>query len=137
MLDRSLIASAMSSDKIKIAIPVGDPAGIGPEIALKAALDPAVRAVCDPIIVCDRDLLARHARAGGLDASIVRVLPCPQPDTASLPFGIVSPIAASTVICPHIFAQTRRQQDALRPMLTEQSATSRSLCGSPLAHGFA
>jgi len=31
-------------DKIKIAIPTGDPAGIGPEIALKAALDPAVRA---------------------------------------------------------------------------------------------
>jgi 4-hydroxy-L-threonine phosphate dehydrogenase PdxA len=101
MLDRSLIASAMLSDKIKIAIPVGDPAGIGPEIALKAALDPAVRAVCDPIIVCDRDLLARHARAGGLDASIVRVLPCPQPDTASLPFGIVSPIAgrASIAFC--------------------------------------
>ena len=41
------------SGKIKIAIPVGDPAGIGPEIALKAALDPAVRAACEPILVCD------------------------------------------------------------------------------------
>jgi 4-hydroxy-L-threonine phosphate dehydrogenase PdxA len=41
------------SSRLKIAIPVGDPAGIGPEIALKAALDPAVRAACDPMLVCD------------------------------------------------------------------------------------
>lgn len=34
----------------RIAITVGDPAGIGPEIAEKAASDPAVRAVCDPVI---------------------------------------------------------------------------------------
>ena len=33
-----------------IAITAGDPAGIGPEIAVKAAADPAVREVCDPII---------------------------------------------------------------------------------------
>ena len=53
--------------KIKIAIPTGDPAGIGPEIALKAALDPAVRAACDPILVSDPDLLERHAKACGID----------------------------------------------------------------------
>ena len=49
--------------RLKIAIPVGDPAGIGPEIALKAALDPGVRAACDPILVCDQVLLERHAKA--------------------------------------------------------------------------
>src|SRR5437763_1096140 len=31
-------------DRTKIAVAAGDPAGIGPEISLKAALDPAVRA---------------------------------------------------------------------------------------------
>ena len=36
--------------KPRIAITVGDPAGIGPEIALKAADDPRVREVCDPIL---------------------------------------------------------------------------------------
>jgi 4-hydroxythreonine-4-phosphate dehydrogenase len=36
--------------KPRIAITVGDPAGIGPEIAAKAAADPAVRAVCEPLI---------------------------------------------------------------------------------------
>jgi 4-hydroxythreonine-4-phosphate dehydrogenase len=34
----------------RIALTVGDPAGIGPEIAAKAAADPRVRAVCDPIV---------------------------------------------------------------------------------------
>src|SRR4051812_2847903 len=90
------------SGKIKIAIPVGDPAGIGPEIALKAALDPGVQAACDPILVCDEALLARHAKACGIgDYSRVTVLPCAQPDTASLPFGVVSPISgrASIAFC--------------------------------------
>jgi 4-hydroxythreonine-4-phosphate dehydrogenase len=34
----------------RVAITVGDPAGIGPEVAAKAAADPRVHAVCDPII---------------------------------------------------------------------------------------
>jgi len=36
--------------KPRIAITVGDPAGIGPEIAAKAADDPRVRAVCEPVL---------------------------------------------------------------------------------------
>jgi 4-hydroxy-L-threonine phosphate dehydrogenase PdxA len=89
------------SSRLKIAIPVGDPAGIGPEIALKAALDPAVRAACEPMLVCDEALLARHAKACGLDASRVKMLSCPQPETASLGYGVVSPVAgrASIAFC--------------------------------------
>ena len=34
----------------KIAITAGDPAGIGPEIARKAAADPRVTAVCEPVL---------------------------------------------------------------------------------------
>lgn len=34
----------------RIAITSGDPAGIGPEIAAKAANDPRVRAVCEPVV---------------------------------------------------------------------------------------
>jgi 4-hydroxythreonine-4-phosphate dehydrogenase len=36
--------------KPRVAITAGDPAGIGPEIARKAADDPRVRDVCDPVI---------------------------------------------------------------------------------------
>ncbi len=42
--------------KPRVAITAGDPAGIGPEIAAKAASDPRVLAVCDPIV---------YAPAGG------------------------------------------------------------------------
>jgi 4-hydroxythreonine-4-phosphate dehydrogenase len=36
--------------KPRVAITVGDPAGIGPEIARKAADDPRVRSVCEPVL---------------------------------------------------------------------------------------
>jgi 4-hydroxythreonine-4-phosphate dehydrogenase len=38
-----------------VAITVGDPAGIGPEIARKAADDPRVREVCEPVIYAPPD----------------------------------------------------------------------------------
>ncbi|HET7765761.1 MAG TPA: 4-hydroxythreonine-4-phosphate dehydrogenase PdxA [Burkholderiales bacterium] len=54
----------------RIAIATGDPAGIGPEIALKAALDPRVREVCRPLLVGDRGALLAHAKACGLAPDI-------------------------------------------------------------------
>ena len=56
----------MASDKPIIAIATGDPAGIGPEISLKAALDPTVRAACRPILVGDANILRRQADACGI-----------------------------------------------------------------------
>ena len=50
----------------RIAIATGDPAGIGPEIALKAALDPRVTALCRPLLVSDPAAVAMHAEAAGL-----------------------------------------------------------------------
>ena len=40
----------MSSMKPRVAITCGDPAGIGPEIAQKAANDPRVRDICEPVV---------------------------------------------------------------------------------------
>lgn len=44
-----------------VAISMGDPAGIGPELALRAVRDPRVTSVCRPIIYGSRALLARIA----------------------------------------------------------------------------
>jgi 4-hydroxy-L-threonine phosphate dehydrogenase PdxA len=117
------------SGKIKIAIPVGDPAGIGPEISLKAALDPAVRAACDPVIVCDPALLERHAKACGLKAD-VSILPCPQPETATLGFGVTSPVAgrASIAFCAAaVKAAMNREVDAV--VAAPQNETSIAQAG--------
>jgi 4-hydroxythreonine-4-phosphate dehydrogenase len=94
--------------KKKIAIAAGDPAGIGPEISVKAALDPAVRRACAPIVVGDAVVLERHAAACGIRAELrvvrdvadadwsgewVNVRDCPQPHGARDSFG--KPAAAS------------------------------------------
>ena len=50
----------------RIAIATGDPAGIGPEIALKAALNPQVRKLCRPLLVGDPAAVELHARAARL-----------------------------------------------------------------------
>jgi len=74
------------SDRPIIAIPVGDPAGIGPEISLKAALDPRVRAVCNPILYGAAGLLERHAGLCGIAAALRPVV---RPADANWPDGVV------------------------------------------------
>lgn len=49
--------------KPRIAITLGDPAGIGPEIVSKALRDPLVRTHCRPIVVGDPLALALHRQA--------------------------------------------------------------------------
>ena len=41
---------------------MGDPAGIGPEVVLKAVAEDEIRAMCVPIIIGDAQLLAHTAR---------------------------------------------------------------------------
>jgi 4-hydroxythreonine-4-phosphate dehydrogenase len=50
----------------RIGLTIGDPAGIGPEVTLKAALSEEVRAVCQPVIIGDAQYLAHYARIFGL-----------------------------------------------------------------------
>jgi len=49
------------TSKPRIANAIGDPAGIGPEIAIKASLNRDVRDICEPVIVGDYEVLARYA----------------------------------------------------------------------------
>jgi 4-hydroxythreonine-4-phosphate dehydrogenase len=46
-------------DRVRLAVPLGDPAGIGPEVLLKS-LDPQILAAVDLTIVGDRALLRQH-----------------------------------------------------------------------------
>lgn len=49
-----------------VAITLGDPAGVGPEIAMKTALDARVREICRPVLFGDRRALDVHAARCGL-----------------------------------------------------------------------
>ena len=46
----------------RIGITMGDPAGIGPEVVLKAVAEEEVRKICVPVIIGDAQLLAHTAR---------------------------------------------------------------------------
>jgi 4-hydroxythreonine-4-phosphate dehydrogenase len=46
----------------RIGVTTGDPAGIGPEVVLKAVAEASVRGICAPVIVGDAQLLAHTAR---------------------------------------------------------------------------
>ena len=73
-----------------IAIATGDPAGIGPEISMKAALDPGVRALCRPVLFGEPTVVARHAKSCGIDASIRAV---DRPEDAQIITGAISLVA--------------------------------------------
>jgi 4-phospho-D-threonate 3-dehydrogenase / 4-phospho-D-erythronate 3-dehydrogenase len=52
----------VSASLPRIGITMGDPAGIGPEVVLKAVAEEEVRAICVPVIIGDAQLLAHNAR---------------------------------------------------------------------------
>ena len=106
------------SKKPRIAIAVGDPAGIGPEVSLRAALAPAVRSACKPVLVGDADVLKRHAAACRIAVDLraiarpedadwsgerLNVLHCAQPALHTLDFGTCSAASGRASL---VFAST-------------------------------
>src|SRR6185503_13659698 len=51
-----------------IALTMGDPAGVGPEVCLRALAEPSLRDVCLPIVFGDAEVLRRCASVTGLPA---------------------------------------------------------------------
>ena len=81
-----------------VAIAIGDPSGIGPEISLKAALDPAARAMCRPILVGDRGVLEAHARSCGLALDGVDLILRNQFAPGELKLGEVDPACGRSTL---------------------------------------
>ncbi len=73
------------STKPLIGITMGDPAGIGPEVIVKALARPLVRRLCRPVVVGSPDVLKKTAKS--LKASL-KVLAVKDPETA-LPAGTI------------------------------------------------
>ena len=78
---------------------MGDPAGVGPEVALKALREPELYEVCRPVVFGTVAALEREPAAQGIeldpeltrdDASPERVLVHPVSDVAPPPYGEVS-----------------------------------------------
>ena len=75
--------------KPRIAITMGDPAGVGPEICLDLLADEAVAKVCTPIVLGDRGVLKKCANITGKAAPLrfineAEISTCDQPAVVSL-----------------------------------------------------
>lgn len=92
----------------RIAVTMGDPCGVGPEVIAKAFASPELFEVCDPVVIGDRPALERalkitgavietmELRSGvGFDAAFRAArsgtlgiyAPCPPLEAADIPFG--------------------------------------------------
>jgi 4-hydroxythreonine-4-phosphate dehydrogenase len=59
---------SVSTNRPRVAITMGDPAGIGPEICLRALAEPRVNELCVPIVFGDASVLARVGKQLDLPA---------------------------------------------------------------------
>lgn len=119
-----------------IALTMGDPAGIGPEIIMKALAVTGVHAFCNPLVVCDVERLRLAGQRVGSSLQLVRresardatygrgkvecidlgLVP------ADLPFGKVSPIAGE--------AAYRYIERAVRIV---EAGEAQAICTAPLS----
>ncbi|HEY6401958.1 MAG TPA: 4-hydroxythreonine-4-phosphate dehydrogenase PdxA [Blastocatellia bacterium] len=95
--------------KPRIGLTIGDPAGIGPEVALKAALEEEVLAACAPVIIGDAQYLSHWARIFGLS----RGFDCVNAD-ATIPLDQNTPIIYNLNNIPGSIEMGREQAECGR-----------------------
>jgi 4-hydroxythreonine-4-phosphate dehydrogenase len=76
-----------------IAVTMGDPCGIGPEIIVKALQAPAVAAICVPVVIGDRLALERAVAVCGASRKICEIGTVE--DARSVPCGSIALLALS------------------------------------------
>lgn len=118
-----------------IAVTMGDPSGIGPEVVVKALAHEDVHARCAPLVIGDAARLRQAARIAGVDLSVVSIaepsqarFPSPAVQCidlknvpADLPFGTVSAIAGE--------AAYRYIERAVR---IAEAGEAQAICTAPL-----
>jgi 4-hydroxythreonine-4-phosphate dehydrogenase len=81
------------SEKPVIAITMGDPCGVGPEIIVKALQTPEIAGVCTPFVIGDRPALERALAVCG---STLKIHPVGEPEEAgAVPPGSIPLLALS------------------------------------------
>lgn len=109
----------MDGQKPILAITMGDPSGIGPEVVLKALAHPEVYAQCNPLVIGDRRILDRAMvnldiaplrieHAGGPATAVyqpgtVTLIDLQNADPRACPWGEVSPASGKAAV-EYVFA---------------------------------
>jgi 4-phospho-D-threonate 3-dehydrogenase / 4-phospho-D-erythronate 3-dehydrogenase len=73
-----------------LAITMGDPAGVGPEVTVKALADGALNAICRPVVIGDQHVLEAAAAAAGVSLEKVEIVDLANVDPADWGWGKLS-----------------------------------------------
>ena len=99
------------TERVILGITMGDPAGIGPEITVKALAQPGLYEICRPLVIGDVKIMEEAARIAGHPE--IRIHPVASPDGALFRRGTIDVLDM----------KLRRWQERLRSvMLRRQSA---------------
>ena len=71
-----------------LGLTMGDPAGIGPEICLRAMTEPTVRKICTPVLFGDVGVLERVAKKSLGDLPVLRAADLPQVSQINAPLVV-------------------------------------------------
>src|SRR5262245_65097873 len=80
----------------RVAITLGDVAGIGPEVVARACCDQALRAICEPVVVGNPAIFERALRSIGSTLGVERLMSAAAPATSRQVIGCWDP-ASSTL----------------------------------------
>ena len=95
------VPDSFVSALISLGITTGDPAGIGPEVSLRAAADPSLRGRCRMLLFGDAEFLRCQAANLGLDCDLFETIPAGALDSpALLPERGIVDIPANGPIIP-------------------------------------
>ncbi|MDB5715789.1 MAG: pdxA [Sphingomonadales bacterium] len=119
-----------------IAITMGDPAGIGPEIIMKALAHPQVHAMCDPLVIGDA---ARLRQAGRIVRTSLQVVSIKEPTQAQFSPGYVQCIDLDLVPAGLPFGEVSAAagevayQCIKRAVEIVSSGQAQAICTAPLS----
>ncbi len=94
MASRSPRQGAGPGPRPIVAVTMGDPAGIGPEVIVKALAAPALYTVCRPLVVGDLETIARTGRALGAPAAAT---PVARPREGRFAHGVIDVLDLANV----------------------------------------
>ena len=103
----------------RVGITMGDPAGVGPEVVLKALREPALYEHCRPVVFGTRAALAREPAASGLELVV-------DPDDAAPERIVVHPVSES--IDPPLYGEVSAEGGELA-VAAVRAATEAALAG--------
>lgn len=103
----------MVAIKPAVGITIGDPAGIGPEIAIRAALSPEVKRACRPVLVGPESVWSRECRRLGTELRGLEIEPTAEPRRPPAPGTITAStgtVSAEAVVAAAVLCMTGRYQ---------------------------